>query len=86
MGEKGDKGDKGDMGPKGDKGGIGMKGDTGEKGEYNCLLSGCNIICTTEAIEIKGTCTARSVCAQRQLISMHAMMYEFSYTTYGVYG
>ena len=29
--------------------------------------------CTTEALEIKGT--ARSVCALRQLISMHAMVY-----------
>ena len=32
-----------------------------------------NIFCTTEALEIKGT--ARSVCALRQLISMHAMVY-----------
>ena len=37
------------------------------------------IDCTAEALEIKGT--ARSVCTRRQLISMHAMVYESSYTT-----
>ena len=39
--------------------------------------------CTTEALEIKGT--ARSVCALRQLISMHDMVYGVLTQPYTLY-